>query len=139
LFRKLGHSWCPDCGLNAVVFSSCILEGAIADWTNSRELFLWAATIFTSRSFASTVALPQETGEPFPLLYPVIDIFNHRTGAKVVWDFQGGNYSLGLTEGIAEGEQIFNNYAPKGNEEREFTSTRNFGIPGCDHAAKTDV
>jgi len=94
-------------------------------------LFLWAATIFTSRSFASTVALPQETGEPYPFLYPVIDIFNHRTGAKVVWDFQGGDYSLGHTEGVAEGEQIFNNYAPKGNEERECHSRRD--IDRSDH------
>ncbi|KAF1991816.1 SET domain-containing protein [Aulographum hederae CBS 113979] len=81
------------------------------------DLFLWAATIFTSRSFTSAAAFPSSTDATFSILYPVIDLFNHRTGAKVVWDFSNGNFSLGLTEAYATGDQIFNNYAPKGNEE----------------------
>jgi hypothetical protein len=55
--------------------------------------------------------------ESFPLLYPVIDYFNHRFGAKVVWNMEKGDFFLTLEEPVKSGEQIFNNYAPKGNEE----------------------
>jgi hypothetical protein len=56
----------------------------------------------------------------------VIDIFNHRTAAKVSWiisakgDPSGntlGTFSLLLNHKVAKYQQIFNNYAPKGNEE----------------------
>ena len=87
-----------------------------------RELYLWAATIFSSRSFTSAVTLPGSV-ETFPLLYPVLDSLNHRFGAKVIWDFTGGAFSLRITEPVREGEQIYNNYAPKGNEEREFATS----------------
>jgi len=60
----------------------------------------------------------EEQGE-YSLLYPVIDIFNHRFGAKVLWDMNDGNFVLSITEGARNGEQVFNNYAPKGNEERK--------------------
>jgi len=55
----------------------------------------------------------------YSLLYPVIDIFNHRFGTQVLWDLKDGNFTLSITEGATKGEQVFNNYAPKGNEERE--------------------
>jgi hypothetical protein len=55
--------------------------------------------------------------ESFPLLYPVIDCFNHRFGAKVLWNMEKGDFFLKLEEPVKAGEQIFNNYAPKGNEE----------------------
>ena len=72
--------------------------------------------MFSSRSFASKIVTPGMT-EEFSLLYPVIDIFNHRFGAKVVWDFDKGDFTLAITESARKGDQVFNNYAPKGNEE----------------------
>ncbi|EON69035.1 hypothetical protein W97_08348 [Coniosporium apollinis CBS 100218] len=80
------------------------------------ELYLWAATVFTSRSFASNAALP-EYEEVFPLLYPVLDIANHKVGAKAVWGFKAGSFDLRIAEPISMGDQVFNNYGPKGNEE----------------------
>ena len=72
--------------------------------------------MFTSRSFTSKIVTPGMT-EEFSLLYPVIDIFNHRFGAKVVWGLDKGDFTLAITESARRGDQIFNNYAPKGNEE----------------------
>ena len=86
-----------------------------------RELCLWAATMFSSRSFTSKI-MAQSEGESFSLLYPVIDYFNHRFGEKVAWNMEKGDFSLVLASGVEAGEQIFNNYAPKGNEECEWTS-----------------
>ncbi|KAF2804952.1 SET domain-containing protein [Mytilinidion resinicola] len=82
------------------------------------DLFLWAATIFSSRSFTSDLFTTSgNTNASFPILYPVLDIFNHRIGAKVGWQFDNGNFSLYLEENVEQSQQIFNNYSPKGNED----------------------
>ncbi|RYC61509.1 hypothetical protein CHU98_g4720 [Xylaria longipes] len=82
------------------------------------ELFLWAATVFSSRGFSSDLlTTTKEAKGSFPVLYPVLDIFNHRIGAKVGWQFSKGDYNLYLEEQVEQGQQIFNNYSPKGNED----------------------
>ncbi|KAL8639288.1 MAG: hypothetical protein Q9226_008885 [Calogaya cf. arnoldii] len=98
------------------------------------ELFLWAGTIFSSRSFTSNLLL-MSNNDSFPLLYPVIDIFNHRFDAKVEWQLDAGNFGLCLTERTEQGQQIFNDYARKGNE--ELLMGYGFCIPGnpCDQVA----
>jgi hypothetical protein len=81
-----------------------------------RQMYLWAATIFTSRSFTSNIMTLSQT-DSFALLYPVQDSFNHRFGAKVVWHMEKGDFALGTTENVKKGEEVYNNYAPKGNQE----------------------
>lgn len=86
--------------------------------TSFSESLLWAATIFTSRAFISTHILPDH--ETVPLLFPVVDILNHSVSARVEWDFQPRtSFSLKLLEGnsFAAGQELFNNYAPKQNDE----------------------
>ena len=58
----------------------------------------------------------------FPVLHPVIEMFNHHFGAKMEWQLDGGTFSLCLEEKIEHGQQVFNDYTPKGNEERRITS-----------------
>ncbi|KIW02120.1 uncharacterized protein PV09_06610 [Verruconis gallopava] len=103
------------------------------------ELYLWAATIFSSRSFASRIFSPS-VSEPsgqqsFPLLYPVVDSFNHRFGAKVLWNMDNGDFQMSVAEPAQAGEEVFNNYAPKGNE--ELLTGYGFCIPNnpCDEVA----
>ncbi|KAF2849847.1 SET domain-containing protein [Plenodomus tracheiphilus IPT5] len=82
------------------------------------ESLLWAATIFTSRAFISTHILPEH--ETVPLLFPVVDILNHAVSARVEWDFQPHqSFALKCLDGgnIAAGQELFNNYAPKQNDE----------------------
>jgi len=50
-------------------------------------------------------------------------MFNHRSGAKVEWQLHGGAFSLCLKEKVKQGQQIFNNYGLKGNEERTTNSS----------------
>jgi hypothetical protein len=86
--------------------------------TGVSESLLWAATIFTSRAFISTHILPGH--ETVPILFPVVDILNHSVSAKVEWDFQPHtSFSLKLLEGdtFRPGQELFNNYAPKQNDE----------------------
>ncbi|OCL07906.1 SET domain-containing protein, partial [Glonium stellatum] len=79
------------------------------------DLYLWAATIFSSRAFTSSSLFPDV--ETFALLYPVIDCLNHQSGAKVSWNFNNGDFSLSTTEPLQAGKEVFNNYGAKGNEE----------------------
>ncbi|KAF2130441.1 SET domain-containing protein [Dothidotthia symphoricarpi CBS 119687] len=82
------------------------------------DLLLWAATIFTSRAFISTHILPDQ--ETIPILFPVVDILNHSVSAKVEWDFQPHrSFTLKCLDGatFGPGEELFNNYAPKQNDE----------------------
>jgi hypothetical protein len=55
-----------------------------------------------------------------PVLFPVVDILNHSVSAKVEWDFQPRtSFSLKLLDGesFEAGQELFNNYAPKQNDE----------------------
>jgi len=82
------------------------------------ESLLWAATIFTSRAFISTHILPER--ETVPILFPVVDILNHSVSARVEWDFQSRqSFALKCLDGdsFQPGQELFNNYAPKQNDE----------------------
>jgi len=55
-----------------------------------------------------------------PILFPVVDILNHSVSARVEWDFQPcTSFSLKLLDGgsFEHGQELFNNYAPKQNDE----------------------
>ncbi|KAI9714319.1 MAG: hypothetical protein M1820_000280 [Bogoriella megaspora] len=119
------------------------------------ELFKWAATIFTSRSFTSqwlvgdydegdhmqnpdhssdpktfdvsirtpspksTVAivkLPKWTS-PFQVLFPALDTFNHNHSMEITWSFDQGAFAVTAEETSSAGEEVFNNYGRKSNEE----------------------
>jgi hypothetical protein len=86
--------------------------------TITSESLLWAATIFTSRAFISTHILPEI--ETIPILFPVVDILNHSVTARVEWDFkphQSFTLRCLSSSTFAAGEELFNNYAPKQNDE----------------------
>lgn len=108
-----------------------------------RNMFKWAATVYTSRSFNSQTVQPQDskywtaykhtrTGrqtvlldlsnfssdwKDFSVLFPVMDAGNHNPLAKVDWAYDPGHFSLTVSEPISLHDQIFNNYGPKGNDE----------------------
>lgn len=139
---ETGVTVLKEAGANVEGFSwwvapSC--SGALTANKKCRELYLWAATIFSSRSFTSlifTSSLPETSGkESFALLYPMIDSFNHKFGAKVLWNMDKGDFELSTIEPAKAGQEVFNNYAPKGNE--ELLNGYGFCIPDnpCDEVA----
>lgn len=82
------------------------------------ELYKWAATIFSSRSFTSKIY--GQSNDTYPILFPVLDCFNHRFGEQVDWRMDSPtekSFSLNTVASIEAGNQVFNNYAPKANEE----------------------
>ncbi|RVD82922.1 uncharacterized protein DFL_007332 [Arthrobotrys flagrans] len=92
------------------------------------DLYLRAATIYTSRSFPSklvgiTTDSPADHNTEvsddasFPVLIPLVDILNHKPDTKIIWEPTPTSFSLRTPENIPAGSQVFNNYGPKGNEE----------------------
>jgi hypothetical protein len=88
-----------------------------------RDLYLWASTIITSRAFSSKVlagAVPDEDlsdGDGVSVLLPLVDLPNHRPLAKVEWRAGEEDVGLLVLEEIAPGQEIFNNYGPRNNEQ----------------------
>lgn len=59
-----------------------------------------------------------------PVLLPVFDLANHDPSAKVEWCWASTHCTLAVEEEIGSGKEIFNNYGPKGNEERKYDRCR---------------
>lgn len=97
-----------------------------ANERRSRELFLWAATVFSSRSFSgklmawtddlTTAAMAEP--DSLPALFPLMDAVNHQPRTKTTWQPGAGMLSAVSGAAIAAGAEVCNNYGPKSNEER---------------------
>ncbi|KAF2812516.1 SET domain-containing protein [Mytilinidion resinicola] len=83
----------------------------------SWDSYVWAASIFTSRGFDSTLVFPNLELERFSVLYPFLDSLNHDSNARVDWDMRFDAFALSTYEPLKKGDEIFNNYGSKGNEE----------------------
>ncbi|EXJ95044.1 hypothetical protein A1O1_00162 [Capronia coronata CBS 617.96] len=100
--------------------------------------FRWAAAIFGSRSFTSQVlddTLPADRArlqqrrdnkdpcdlaklfsQRFGVLLPLVDLLNHKPGAKVEWQARYSFVGLQILEPYESGEELCNNYGPRDNE-----------------------
>lgn len=103
-----------------------------------RPKFRWAATIFGSRSFTSQVlddTLPADMArlrycsrhddpsdlvklfsDRFGVLLPLLDLLNHKPGAKVEWQARYSFVGLQILETYQSGQELCNNYGPRDNE-----------------------
>ena len=107
--------------------------GAIYDPETNlrRELYLRAATVMTTRSFSGPASFNRNSEELLvardhvgrcPVLIPGLDILNHDPSAKVSWIWDANVCALRVEEPTPSGRQVWNNYDPKSNEERRFTT-----------------
>ncbi|KAG0323935.1 hypothetical protein BG000_002411, partial [Podila horticola] len=78
------------------------------------EMFLWAETVISSRAYPAHLFGECREGEV--VLIPLADMLNHRSRYKISWlkTPQGLQMS---SSAVKKGEQVFNNYGPKSNEE----------------------
>ncbi|CCX10593.1 hypothetical protein FPQ18DRAFT_6260 [Pyronema domesticum] len=90
------------------------------------ELFLWASTVFTSRSFPEKLTHWDEKPaegirtydeETTAALFPAVDSLNHKPHTAITWQPTADRLSLISGQQVEAGEEIFNNYGPKANEE----------------------
>lgn len=101
-----------------------VAEDGHANWT-SFPSYLWASIIMKSRSFPSYL-LKEALSDVDPLdllqedvamLIPIVDLLNHNPKAKVSWGGADGLFKLESHDVYSAGDQVFNNYGQKGNEE----------------------
>ncbi|GAA6005800.1 hypothetical protein JCM11491_004015 [Sporobolomyces phaffii] len=95
------------------------------------ERWLWASTIISSRAFPSHL-LDGDKLNSTPVLFPGIDLLNHKPTAKLTWSSDVHVATVASTEGGKDGKgmlsivvdeevpidsQVFNTYGAKSNEE----------------------
>ncbi|GAA5880500.1 hypothetical protein JCM3774_000629 [Rhodotorula dairenensis] len=96
----------------------------------SWDHWLWACTMLSSRAFPSSL-IDGDRANSTPVLFPGIDLLNHRPTAKVTWSTDvhaapttsdartadKGSLTIVLDETVSAGSQVFNTYGAKSNEE----------------------
>lgn len=89
----------------------------------------------TTRSFSGPASFNRNEGDfvvagdglgRCPVLIPGLDVLNHSPSAKVSWVWNSSVCALRVDESATSGCQVWNNYDPKSNEERE----NPFHLPG---------
>lgn len=78
--------------------------------------YVWASLIFRSRAFPSII-YDANANLNDAFLFPVVDLLNHRNGTKVTWKYQDDFVQFTTFEKIKAGDELFNNYGDKTNEE----------------------
>ncbi|KAG0638467.1 hypothetical protein HOY80DRAFT_967431 [Tuber brumale] len=85
------------------------------------KLYLWASTVFTSRSFPGKLMnwdrkIVHED-DTMPILFPLIDSLNHYPVTKITWQPSDTSLRIISGAGVSAGAEVYNNYGPKPNEE----------------------
>ncbi|KAH8174912.1 SET domain-containing protein [Sarocladium implicatum] len=97
------------------------LDHALADVR--LNMYQWAYSIFSSRSFRPSLVLSDATLpdgvaiDDFSVLLPLFDIGNHDMTAPTQWVRENQGCSLYVDRDYKAGEQVFNNYSMKTNAE----------------------
>ncbi|KAI7818649.1 hypothetical protein BC939DRAFT_288254 [Gamsiella multidivaricata] len=78
------------------------------------ERFLWAETVLSSRAFPATLFGGGAEGEI--VLIPLGDMLNHKGRQKLTWMKTPQGLEMSGSA-VSKGNQVFNNYGPKSNEE----------------------
>ncbi|KAG1224576.1 hypothetical protein G6F35_003933 [Rhizopus arrhizus] len=82
--------------------------------------FLWAYSVYSSRAFPYKLVntISEDNSE---VLFPLVDALNHKPNTKITWSRSGdsdtGSISFISGQEYQAGNEIFNNYGPKSNEE----------------------
>ncbi|KAF9920495.1 hypothetical protein FBU30_009685 [Linnemannia zychae] len=78
------------------------------------ERFTWAKSVLTSRTFPASLFGEVEDGDI--VLIPLADSLNHKSRHKITWHKEANGLQMS-SAAIKKGDQVFNNYGPKSNEE----------------------
>ncbi|KAJ1942008.1 hypothetical protein GGF37_003296 [Kickxella alabastrina] len=82
------------------------------------ENYMWAASVVSSRSFPKALVQGYEQHtSSIEVLLPLLDMLNHLPKRKVSWVSTNGGVEFVTGAVMEKGDQVFNNYGPKSNEE----------------------
>ncbi|KAE9366045.1 SET domain-containing protein [Stipitochalara longipes BDJ] len=122
-----------------------LLQGRFEDCAAyTYQLYKWAATIYGSRCFRSSLTIPTALvnrsqvidhieKDRFAVLFPLMDIGNHNGVDQAVWipDATTGHLSFLIRDATPKGNQIFNYYGHKHNS--ELLTAYGFLLPNPEH------
>lgn len=116
---KLSSKRAKDWLISAMTSTSDDQVKLLLTWTEELDwhsLWLWAEDGYASRSFPPQVAGWPQDDEP--ILIPGFDALNHRRAEPVTWSFrEPGLAVFTFRRAYSQGEQVYNNYGAKSNEE----------------------
>ncbi|KAJ1648736.1 hypothetical protein LPJ64_000055 [Coemansia asiatica] len=93
-------------------------EGRIPGDVLTLENYVWAASAVSSRAFSKELVRGyDEQTASSEVLLPLLDMMNHQPRRRVTWAALDSGIEFVTGTVIKAGEQIFNNYGPKSNEE----------------------
>lgn len=78
--------------------------------------FLWAHLVLLSRAFPEYI-IHTQSDECSVMLLPLLDLLNHDPNSKVQWRASDNDFLFEKLEPTSVGQEVSNNYGPKGNEE----------------------
>lgn len=84
---------------------------------NSFRAYLWASGVFSSRAFPKLIIDDHCSNINEAFLYPIVDLLNHKNGVNVKWVAQNDQVCFITQEVLKKGDEIFNNYGDKSNED----------------------
>ncbi|KAK9387273.1 hypothetical protein V1515DRAFT_602406 [Lipomyces mesembrius] len=106
------HAWIEE-WKRGVMYLPSIFDKRLFSW----ELYLWACTILSSRSFPSSIVFNTDKKDSYPVLVPLVDSLNHKPLVPIYWTATADGFAISSGKSIEAGDEVFNNYGPKGNEE----------------------
>ena len=77
--------------------------------------------LVTNNTDDPAIGAPPDIDHDSPVLIPYLDLANHRPTAEVTWLYNREDCCLVIDESYEGGQQIWNNYGPKPNEQRELS------------------
>ncbi|ORX88619.1 SET domain-containing protein [Basidiobolus meristosporus CBS 931.73] len=83
----------------------------------TREMYYWATTVVSSRAFSSKLDPNATDEEDQQIMLPLLDMLNHKLRQPITWSNHEGQVSFVCNRKVAAGEEVFNNYGAKSNEE----------------------
>ena len=102
------------------VFGDPVKLSSFPEASISWSDFLWAYTVYSSRAFPRLLALPppEDASLVMPgIILPFADMMNHKKRSPVSWNQHPDGVAITVHTNVAKGEEIFNNYGGKPNEE----------------------
>ncbi|KAK9366824.1 hypothetical protein V1509DRAFT_628632 [Lipomyces kononenkoae] len=107
------QSWIEE-WRRGVMYLPAKFDKSLVTW----DLYMWACTVLSSRSFPSRIVFntgPDENS--YPVLIPLVDSLNHKPLEPINWNVTTDEFTISSGKSIETGDEVFNNYGPKGNEE----------------------
>ncbi|KAK9360024.1 hypothetical protein V1504DRAFT_456188 [Lipomyces starkeyi] len=106
------HAWIEE-WKRGVMYLPSTFDKSLFSW----ELYMWACTILSSRSFPSSIVFNTGKEDSYPVLVPLVDSLNHKPLVPIYWTVTADGFAISSGTSIEAGDEVFNNYGPKGNEE----------------------